>query len=416
MATESVLYRDLAYVFVAAVLGGVIAKRLRQPPIMGYVLGGIIVGPFTPGPTLSDIHNLELFAEIGVILLMYSIGMEFSFRDLLQVKWVALIGGPLGLLLVIVLALIVGWPLGWSILQSLTIGAVTSLASTMVLSQLLIDRGELHSEHGRVMIGITLVDDLAFVIMVVLMPVLTTSTGSEFLSIGLAFGKALLILVPVAFLAAKLVPPLMARIPDTRDQELRALVALALGFATAAATQALGLSLALGAFLAGMIVSESEIGHEILADLRPLRNAFVALFFVTIGALIDPKALISDPVLLGVIVAVIVLGKFVIWTSVVRLFRYSLRTAVLVGVGLTQIGEFSYVLVRVARDAGLITADVYSATLAASLLTILLNAVLMRAAPKWVESWSVIRSGSNRDEKESEAIGEEEKDRYKMHR
>ena len=351
MAAEAVLYRDLAYVFVAAVLGGLIAKRLGQPLIMGYVVGGILIGPFTPGPTLSDIHVLELFAEIGVILLMYSIGIEFSFRDLLRVKWVALIGGPVGLLVVIALAVLVGRLLGWNILESLTIGAVTSLASTMVLSQLLIDRGELHSEHGRVMIGITLVDDLAFVIMIVLVPVLTTASGSEFLSIGAGFGEALLILVPVIFIAAKLVPPLMARIPDTTNQELRILIALALGFATAAVTQALGLSLALGAFLAGMIVSESEVGHEILAELLPLRNAFVALFFVTIGTLIDPKALILYPALLAAIVAVITLGKFVIWTSVVKLFRYPLRTAVLVGVGLTQIGEFSYVLVRVARDA-----------------------------------------------------------------
>src|SRR5207244_6767750 len=149
-------------------------------------------------------------------------------------------------------------------------------------------------------------------------------------------------------IAAKLVPLLMPHIPDTTNQELRILVALALGFGTAAATQALGLSLGLGAFLAGMVVSESEAGHEILAELLPLRNSFVALFFVTIGTLIDPKALISNPALLGAIVAVIIVGKFVIWNSVVKLFRYSLRTAVLVGVGLTQIGEFSYVLVRVA--------------------------------------------------------------------
>jgi monovalent cation:H+ antiporter-2, CPA2 family len=144
--------------------------------------------------------------------------------------------------------------------------------------------------------------------------------------------------------------------------------------------------------LAGMVVSESQVAHEILADLLPLRNAFVALFFVTIGALIDPKALISNPSLLGVMVALIVLGKFTIWTSVVRLFRYPPRTAVLVGVGLTQIGEFSYVLVRVARDAGLVDAPVYSATLAASLLTILLNAFLMRAAPEWIDRCHRTRS------------------------
>ena len=408
MAAEAVLYRDLAYVFVAAVLGGLIAKRLGQPLIMGYVVGGILIGPFTPGPTLSDIHVLELFAEIGVILLMYSIGIEFSFRDLLQVKWVALIGGPVGLLVVIALAVLVGRLLGWNILESLTIGAVTSLASTMVLSQLLIDRGELHSEHGRVMIGITLVDDLAFVIMIVLVPVLTTASGSEFLSIGAGFGEALLILVPVIFIAAKLVPPLMARIPDTTNQELRILIALALGFATAAVTQALGLSLALGAFLAGMIVSESEVGHEILAELLPLRNAFVALFFVTIGTLIDPKALILYPALLAAIVAVITLGKFVIWTSVVKLFGYPLRTAVLVGVGLTQIGEFSYVLVRVARDAGLVEPHLYSATLAASLLTILLNAVLMRVAPQFLNRFSLTRTQPADAERQMEAarVGE----------
>jgi CPA2 family monovalent cation:H+ antiporter-2 len=170
-------------------------------------------------------------------------------------------------------------------------------------------------------------------------------------------------------------------------------------------TQALGLSLALGAFLAGMIVSESQIGHEILSDLLPLRNSFVALFFVTIGALINPKALISNPALLGALVALIIFGKFIIWTSVVRLFRYSLRTALLVGVGLTQIGEFSYVLVRVARDAGLVGADVYSATLAASLLTILVNAISIRAAPVWLNRW--LTNGRRPDaETESEPLND----------
>ena len=383
MTSDHALYRDLAYVFIAALLGGVIAKRLRQPLIIGYVLGGIFIGPFTPGPTISDIHVLELFAEIGVILLMYSIGIDFSIRDLLQVKWVSLIGGPLGILAVIALSMAMGRLLGWSTLQSIAIGAVVSLASTMVLSRLLMDRGELHSQHGRVMIGITLVDDLVFVVMTVLLPALANLSQGRLLGIGFAFGKALLILIPVTFIAAKLVPPLMARVPRT-DPELRVLVALALGFATAAATQALGLSLALGAFLAGMIISETEVAHETLADLLPLRNVFTALFFVTIGSLIDPKALFSNLWLLGGLVVLIVVGKFVVWTAVARLFRYRFWTAVLVGVGLTQIGEFSYVLVRVARDAHLVDDNVYSATLAASLLTILLNAFLMRITPEWI--------------------------------
>ena len=176
----------------------------------------------------------------------------------------------------------------------------------------------------------------------------------------------------------------MARVPRTENQDLRVLVALGLGFVTAAATQALGLSLAASAFLAGMMVSGSNVADGTLTNLLPLRNSLTALFFVTIGALIDLEALLSNLHLLGMLVLLIVVGKFLIWTVVVWLFRYPLRTAVLVAVGLTQIGEFSYVLVKLARDARLVDNDIYSATLAASLLTILLNAFLMRIVPGWI--------------------------------
>jgi CPA2 family monovalent cation:H+ antiporter-2 len=384
MSAESLLYRDLAYVFTAALLGGIVALKIRQPLILGYVVGGILIGPFTPGPTVSEVRALELLAEIGVILLMYTIGMEFSIHDLLEVKWVSLLGGPLGILAVIGLALGVGSLMGWSHAQSISIGATVSLASTMVLSHLLISRGELHSRHGRVMIGITLVDDLVFVIMVVLLPLLAKPGDTDLLQIGAAFAKPLLVLVPVVFFAVKLVPPLMARVANIGSQELYVLVALALGFVTAAATQAMGLSLMLGAFLAGLVISDSEHRHRTLTEMLPFRDAFAALFFVTIGALIDPRALVSNLSLLGVLVGLVVAGKFLVWTATVLLFRYPLRTAVLVGVGLTQIGEFSYVLITVARDAGLVQPQAYRATLAASLLTILLNAFLMQRVPGWM--------------------------------
>src|SRR4051812_46501205 len=201
MAMESAFFRDLAYVFGAAVVGGTAAKLLRQPLILGYVLGGFLIGPFTPGPTLSHVHEFEALAEIGVILLMYSIGLEFSFDELLQVKWVAIFGGPLGILLSVGLGLGVGWLLGWSPMQGVAVGAIVSVASTMVLSRLLADRGELRSPHGHVMIGITLVEDLAVVVLTVLLPSLNQLTGSHFLSLGIAFGKALLILTPVMFVA-----------------------------------------------------------------------------------------------------------------------------------------------------------------------------------------------------------------------
>jgi CPA2 family monovalent cation:H+ antiporter-2 len=379
---EITFFRDLAYVFGAAVVGGAVAKALRQPLILGYVLGGFLIGPFTPGPTLTEVHQFEVLAEIGVILLMYSIGLEFSFGELLEVKWVAIFGGPLGILLSLGLGAAAGWLLGWGTAQGIAVGAIISVASTMVLSRLLADRGELRSPHGNVMIGITLVEDLAVVVLTVLLPSLSNLTGSHFLSLLIAFGKALLILIPVMFVAAKLVPPLMTRIEKSQSEELYVLVVLALGFATAAITQAVGLSLALGAFLAGLIVSESGTTHKMLDKLSPLRDAFVALFFVTIGVLVDPRILISKPSLWGTIVVLTMVGKFVIWTFIVWLFRYPPRTALMVGLGLTQIGEFSYVLVRVARDAHLVTDDIYHATLAASVITILLNGLLMKALPR----------------------------------
>lgn len=384
MHPDSLFFQDLATVFLAAVAGGALAWVARQPLVLGYVLGGIAISPFTPGPSVSDLHTFDLFAEIGVILLMFSIGLEFSVKDLMRVKWVALVGGPLGILLSIVLAIGVGSLIGWPVTQSIVIGAAISMASTMVLARLLLDRGELHSRHGRVMIGITLVEDLAVVAMTVLVPALGTFESGRLILIGQALLKALLILAPFGYLAARVIPPLLTRVARTQNRELFLLVALAIGLGTAAVTQMVGLSLALGAFLAGLIISGSEYGHETLARLISLRDAFVALFFVTIGILIDPHVILDNLSLLGTMIGLIMVGKLVIWATVVRLFGYALSTAILVGIGLTQIGEFSFVLVQVAKTAGHVGADVYNATLAASLLTILLNAALVRYVPEWL--------------------------------
>jgi monovalent cation:H+ antiporter-2, CPA2 family len=379
MTAETTFYRDLAYVFGAAVVGGAVARALRQPLILGYVLGGILVGPFTPGPTITDVHEFEILAEIGVILLMYSIGLEFSFADLLRVKWVAIVGGPLGILLSVAVGLGVGSLLGWTWQQGVAVGAIISVASTMVLSRFLTERGELRSEQGQVMIAITLVEDLAVVVLTILLPSLGDLSRSRILALAIALGKAVLILVPVTLVAHKLIPPLMRRVMKAANPEFFVLVALALGFMTAALTQAVGLSLALGAFLAGLLVSESEAAHETMQRLLPLRDAFVALFFVTMGILVNPQILISKPSLLLVIVALVVVGKFVVWTVVVKLFRYPTTTALMVGLGLTQIGEFSYVLVKVARDAHIVGDDMYNAVLAASVITILINGLLLKA-------------------------------------
>jgi CPA2 family monovalent cation:H+ antiporter-2 len=389
-ADHALFFRDLAYVFAAAVLGGVGARLLRQPQILGYVVGGILISPLTPGPSVSDIRTFEQFAEIGVILLMFSIGIEFSLQDLVRVRWIALIGGPLGLVLTIALGVGAGALAGWPPLQGAVIGMVVSVASTMVLARLLLDRGELHTRHGRVMIGIVLVEDLAVVVLIVLMPRLGDLGADRLLAIARGLGLAGAILVPFFYLAARVVPGILTRAARLQSPELFLLVALAIALGAAAITQAAGLSLALGAFLAGLLISESDFSHETLARLLPLRDTFVALFFVTVGALIDPRAVLGNLPLLGVIVALVLVGKFAIRALVTLALGEPVATALLVGVGLTQIGEFSFVLVQVARASGLVGPDVYHAVLAASLLTILVNAALMRWVPAWIEGTRLV--------------------------
>ena len=234
------------------------------------------------------------------------------------------------------------------------------------------------------MVAVTLVEDLAVVILIVLLPSFGSLDASHLMPIAKALGKAFLILAPALLVAAKIVPPILRAVARTRSPELFFGVVLAICLGTAALTQAVGLSPALGAFVAGLMISESAYAQEALAHLFPVRDSFVALFFVTMGLLVDPKALVSNLPLLAAMVGLILVGKFVIWTAVVRMFGYSIWTAVLVGVGLTQIGEFSFILVQVARNSGLVGPDVYNATLAASLVTILVNAALVRYVPNWI--------------------------------
>jgi CPA2 family monovalent cation:H+ antiporter-2 len=384
MEANPVLFRDLTYIFLAALAGGLIAWRLRLPLILGFVLGGMVISPFTPGPKLSDLHSFEVFAEVGVVLLMFSIGVEFSIADLLRVKWVALIGGPIGILLIMGLAMAVGKLGIWSVTQGVVIGATVSVASTMVLARLLGDTGKLGTTYGQVMIGITLIEDLAVVCMTVVLPILSGPGDGQMLKAIWTLGKAFLLLIPLAFFAIKVIPGLLRRVKQTNNAELFLLVAIALCLGTAALAQAAGFSVALGAFLAGLSISGSEDLHQAHAQLVPLRDAFVALFFVSLGALIAPKMLAPILPLLGTMLLIIVVGKFVIWTTVVRLFRYPFWTAIVVASGLTQIGELSFVLVQVARSSGIVAENIFTATLAASLISIFLNVFIVRGMLGWL--------------------------------
>jgi monovalent cation:H+ antiporter-2, CPA2 family len=338
--------------------------------------------PIYPRPKLSDLHSFEVFAEVGVVLLMFSIGVEFSIPELMRVKWVALVGGPIEILFIIGLAMAVAKLGVWSMTQGVVIGATVSVASTMVLARLLSDTGKLGTTYGRVMIGTTLVEDLAVICMTVVLPIFSGSGDGRIVKARRTLGKALVLLFPLAFFAIKVIPRLLRRVKQTNNTELFLLVAIAICLGTAALAQAAGFSIALGAFLAGLSISGSEDLHLAHAQLVPLRDAFVALFFVSLGALIAPAMLVHSLPLLGTMLLLIVVGKFVIWTTVVRLFRYPLWTAIAVASGLTQIGELSFVLVQVARSSGIVA--VFSATLAASLISILLNVFIVRGTLAWL--------------------------------
>ena len=384
MAPNPVLFRDLTYIFVAAVIGGLAAWRLRLPLILGFVVGGIAISSFTPGPHLSDLHSFEVFAEVGVVLLMFSIGFEFSIRDLLRVKWVALLGAPIGISLILGFATVAAKFTGWSITEGLVMGATVSVASTMVLARLLSDSGKTNTTYGRVMIGITLVEDLAVICMTVVLPAFGTSGGGTLSKAAWTLGKAVLLLVPLAFLAMKVIPRILRRVKRTCNAELFLLIVIAVCLGAAALAQVAGFSVALGAFLAGLSISGFEDLHDAHTQLVPLRDAFVALFFVSLGTLIDPRVLIHSLPLLGLMLLLIIVGKFVAWTLVVWLFRYPLRTAVAVASGLTQIGELSFVVVQVARTSGLVAENVFSTVIAASLISIFLNAFIVRGAFAWL--------------------------------
>ncbi len=372
------IFRDIAMVFAAALAVGLLFWRLRQPLILAYVFAGLLLSPLTPGPRVHDVHTFEVMAEVGVILLMFSIGIEFSIPELLRVKWVALIGAPIGISLSIALGIGVGLLFGWPLAQGVAIGSIISVASTMVLMRLLMDRGELNSEAGRIMVTLTLVEDLAVVILTVLLPVLGSSSSADYTQVLWKIGKALLLLVPVVLAGWKLIPPLLARVEKTCNDEISLLFALTICLVVADITEAIGLSFALGAFVGGMLLGSSHYAHTLARQTLPIRDAFVALFFVTVGMLIDPRTWLTGWRLLLVMVAMILIGKFAVWFLVVRLFRYPAPTALRVGIGLTQIGEFSFILAQVSLHSGLIKTDVYNATLAASLITILANATLFK--------------------------------------
>lgn len=359
---------DIAIIVVAGLVGGLIAQQLKQPLILGYILAGIVVGPFTAGIIISETHNIELLAEIGVALLLFALGIEFSLKELKPVRAIALIGTPIQIVLTLALGFGIGQMLGWPWIESLWFGGMIALSSTMVILKILMGRGLLGTLSSRVMIGMLIVQDLAVVPLVIILPQLhQPEAGLSVL--GWAAVKAALFLFVMIFAGTRIIPWLMARIAAWNSRELFLLAITAIGLGIGYVTYLVGLSFAFGAFIAGMVLSESDYSHQALSDIIPLRDLFGLLFFVSVGMLLDPAFFIANWQMVLIVVLLVGIGKGLIFGVLSKLFQYGNIVPLAVGLGLFQVGEFSFVLARVGVSSHAISNDLYALTLTTAILT-----------------------------------------------
>ncbi|MDB5310821.1 MAG: ybaL 1 [Gemmataceae bacterium] len=372
----------------AALVFGYVTHRLGLSPIVGYLLGGIAVGPNTPG-FVADKHLAEQMAEIGVILLMFGVGLHFHFDELLAVRRIAVPGAVVQSLAATGLGAVVAWAFGWGWAAGVVFGLALSVASTVVLTRVLADNGELHTPTGHIAVGWLVVEDLFTVLVLVLLPPLFGGGGG---GVGLAIGLAVLkigLLVAVAVpVGGRVIPWLLNKVADTKSRELFTLTVLvvALGIAVGSALL-FGVSMALGAFLAGMVVGRSEFSVRAATDALPMRDAFAVLFFVSVGMLFDPRYLLESPGVVLATLAVVVFGKPAAAATIVLLLGYPVRVAIAVAVALGQIGEFSFILAALGTDLKVLPGSATSALVAAAIASISVNPLLYRLvgpAEQWV--------------------------------
>ncbi len=385
MDHQPVLISTLAIGLTAAFVGGLVARRLHLPPIVGYLLAGVAVGPFTPG-FIADADVAAELAEIGVILLMFGVGIHFSIRDLLAVKGIAIPGAVGQSAVATLFGTALGLGLGWGLGGALVLGLSLSVASTVVLLRALEERGELTTLQGRIAVGWLIVEDLFTVVVLVLLPAVAPLLGGassvqsgSFGPIGelaLALVKAGVFALLMLGVGARVVPWLLDQVAREGSRELFTLGVLGVALGIAFASSALfGVSLALGAFLAGAIVSESDLSHQAAADALPLRDAFAVLFFVSVGMLVDPAFLLAHPLEVIAVVLLVVVVKSIAAFGIVLGLGYPLRSAVTVAAALAQIGEFSFILATLGGQLDLLPPEGFQLIVAASLISITLNPV-----------------------------------------
>ncbi len=400
MPHETSLIFTIAVSLAFAFVGGFVAVRLYLPPLVGYLLAGVAVGPFTPG-VVADPHLAGELAEIGIILLMFGVGMHFSLREILAVRSIALPGAIAQIGVATALGIGVARLWGWTLGGGLVLGLALSVASTVVLLRALEAQDMLDSMNGRIAVGWLIVEDLVMVLALVLLPAFAGPLGGQspgsaagavgnnlLVTLGLTLGKVAAFVGFMLLAGARLFPWLLDQVARTGSRELftLAVVALALGIAFGSA-ELFGVSFALGAFFAGMVINESDHSHRAAADLQPLQDAFAVLFFVAVGMLFDPVILIRQPLQVLSIIAIIVVGKSLAAFLLVRVFRYPVDTALTVSAGLAQIGEFSFILAGLGIALGLLPPEGQSLILAGALLSVSLNPLIFRAAAAMQGRW-----------------------------
>jgi len=367
----------------SALILGLITQKLRLSPIVGYLLAGVLVGPFTPG-FVADAHIAEQFAELGVILLMFGVGLHFHLSDLLAVRKVAIPGALVQIAVATGLGVLLTRALGWPLGAGLVFGLAISVASTVVLLRVLSDAGVLHTGGGHVAVGWLIVEDLFTVLVLVLLPVFAGRAGDasgDHGSVAWAVVKAVLqiggLCVFTLVFGQRLIVRLLNAVAQTRSRELftLAVLVLALGIAVGAA-KLFGASMALGAFLAGMVVGQSDFSARAASEALPMRDAFAVLFFVSVGMLLDPRGLVEQPVLVLGTLGIVLIGKSLAAFLVVRLLRYPVATALLVALALAQIGEFSFILASLGRKLELLPSSATNVLVAAAVISITLNPLL----------------------------------------
>jgi len=363
---------DIIIVVLAAFLCGLLMQRLKQPLILGYVLAGVLLGPYTGGITISDVHDIELLAEIGVALLLFALGLEFSLKDLKPVKHIALLGTPIQMLLTIGFGALVGRLFGWDWSACLWFGALISLSSTMVILKTLMNQGWLGTLSSKVMIGMLIIQDLAIVPLMIILPQMNDPVSGLGL-LGYAFVKATLFLLGMFFLGTKLLPKFLKNIARLGSRELFILAITAIGLGVGYLTYQVGLSFAFGAFIAGMVLSESDYGHQALSDIIPLRDLFGLLFFASVGMLLDPMFLLKNFGLILLLLLVVSLFKGCLFALLAYIFRYRNVVPLAVGLGLFQVGEFSFVLARIGVSTESITVEFYNMFLTMAVLSMVLT-------------------------------------------